>query len=66
MATQHQIIVKLASKRWISPIDALNAGGGMKLSTRVGELRAMGYTVLDRWHPSKKFKIYRVIGALPK
>jgi hypothetical protein len=64
--TQYQIIVKLASKRWISPLDAFLEGGGMKLSTRVGELRAMGYTVLDRWHPSKKFKIYRVIGALPK
>jgi hypothetical protein len=47
-------------------MDALNAGGGMKLSTRVGELKHMGYTVLDRWHPSKKFKIYRVIGAEPK
>ena len=66
METQHQIIVKLARRRWISPMEALNAGGGMKLSTRVGELRHMGYTVLDRWHPSKKFKIYRVIGALPK
>ena len=66
METQHQIIVKLARRGWISPIDALNAGGGMKLSTRVGELRHMGYTVLDRWHPSKKFKIYRVIGAEPK
>jgi hypothetical protein len=60
--TQHQIIVKLAKKRWISPIDALNAGGGMKLSTRVGELRRAGYTILDKWHPSKSFKLYKCVG----
>jgi hypothetical protein len=60
--TQYQIILKLAKNRWISPIDALNAGGGMKLSTRVGELRKMGYIVLDKWHPSKKFKLYKLMG----
>jgi hypothetical protein len=59
--TQHQIIVKLAKKRWISPIDALNAGGGMKLSTRVGELRRAGYIILDKWHPSKSYKLYKCV-----
>jgi hypothetical protein len=60
--TQHQIIVKLAKKRWISPLDAFKEGGGMKLSTRVGELRRAGYTILDKWHPSKSFKLYRCVG----
>ena len=60
--TQAQIIVKLAKKRWISPIDAFKEGGGMKLSTRVGELRRNGYTILDKWHPSKSFKLYKCIG----
>ena len=60
--TQAQIIVKLAKKRWISPIDAFKEGGGMKLSTRVGELRRAGYTILDKWHPSKSFKLYRCVG----
>jgi len=60
--TQHQIIVKLARRGWISPMDALNAGGGMKLSTRVGELRKNGYLILDKWHPSKKFKLYKCVG----
>ena len=62
METQHQIIVKLARRRWISPMEALNAGGGMKLSTRIGELRKAGYLILDKWNISKKFKLYRVIG----
>ena len=60
--TQRQIIVKLAKKRWISPLDALAEGGGMKLSTRVGELRKSGYLILDKWHPSKKFKLYKCVG----
>ena len=60
--TQHQTIVEIASKRWISPIDALNAGAGMKLATRVGELKNRGYTFLDKWHPSKKFKLYKCVG----
>jgi hypothetical protein len=61
--TQHQIIVNIARNRWISPLDALNAGGGMKLSTRIGELRKMGYLILDKWHPSKKFKLYKCMGV---
>jgi len=60
--TQHQIIIKLAKKRWISPLDALAEGGGMKLATRVGELRKGGYLILDKWHPSKKFKLYKCVG----
>ena len=60
--TQHQIIVKLAKKRWISPLDAFKEGGGMKLATRVGELRKSGYTILDKWHKSKEYKLYKCIG----
>jgi hypothetical protein len=33
----------------------------MKLSTRVGELRAKGYIIEDRWHESRKFKMYRLV-----
>jgi hypothetical protein len=61
--SQYEIIVKLAKKRWISPIDAFTNGGGMKLSTRVGELRKNGYLILDKWHPSKKFKLYKCMGV---
>jgi len=60
--SQYEIIVKLAKKRWISPLDAFTNGGGMKLSTRVGELRRSGYLILDKWHPSKSYKLYRCVG----
>ena len=59
--TQHQIILELAKKRWISPLDAFLNGGGMKLSTRVGELRKAGYTFVDKWHKSKEYKLYKCI-----
>jgi len=60
--SQYEVIVKIAKKRWISPIDALESGGGMKLATRVGELRKKGYTFLDKWHPSKSYKLYKCVG----
>jgi hypothetical protein len=60
--TQHQIILELAKKRWISPLDAFLNGGGMKLSTRVGELRKAGYTFVDKWHKSKEYKLYKCVG----
>ena len=58
---QYEIIIKASKKKWISPLDCLKLGGGMKLSTRIGELKRTGYVFLDKWHPSKKFKIYKCI-----
>jgi len=34
----------------------------MKLATRVGELRRAGNNIIDKWHESRRFKIYRMIG----
>ena len=61
--TQHQIIVKLAKKRWISPLDAFKEGGCMKLATRISELRRRGYIFMDKWHPSKSYKLYKCVGV---
>ena len=60
--SQYEIIIKASKKRFISPIDCLNLGGGMKLSTRVGELVRAGYQFNIKWHPSKKFKLYKCVG----
>jgi hypothetical protein len=60
--TQYEIIIKATKKKWISPLDCLQLGGGMKMATRVGELRKAGYVFLDKWHPSKKFKLYKCVG----
>lgn len=59
--TQQQLIIQTLSKGWTSPLDALHKAGTMKLSTRVGELRQAGYLILDKWHESKKYKMYRLI-----
>lgn len=56
--TQRELIIKRLRMGWTSPLDALKFAGTMKLATRVGELKAEGYFILDRWHESKKFKEY--------
>ena len=63
--SQHEIIIKASKKRFISPLDALNLGAGMKLSTRISELKQRGYVFLDKWNKDKSFKLYKCI-AEPK
>jgi Helix-turn-helix domain len=57
--TQRQRILK-ALKRWISGAEAYDQAGTLKLSTRVGELRKLGYDIESKWHVSHDFKIYRL------
>ena len=57
--TQRQRILK-ALKRWISGIEAFEQAGTLKLATRVGELRKLGYEIESKWHVSQDFKIYRL------
>ena len=57
--TQRARILK-ALKRWISGLEALEQAGTMKLSTRVGELRKLGYDIESKWHITGDFKIYRL------
>lgn len=62
LVTQRTKIIKCLSKgKWVSPLDALREAGTMKLATRVGELRAQGYLILDKWHDSKEYKLYRMV-----
>ena len=57
--TQRARILK-ALKRWISGAEAFEQAGTLKLSTRVGELRKLGYDIESKWHFSNDFKIYRL------
>ena len=59
VTTQRQRILK-ALKRWISGIEAFEQAGTLKLATRVGELRKLGYDIESKWHYSMDFKIYRL------
>lgn len=64
MNQQHKIIQCL-KKGWKSPLEALNEAGTMKLSTRVGELRRMGYIIQDKWATNGRFKLYKLV-KVPK
>jgi hypothetical protein len=57
--TQRQRILK-ALKRWISGAEAYEQAGTLKLSTRVGELKKLGYDIESKWHFTNDFKIYRL------
>ena len=59
--TQQQAIINCLKSGWKSPLDALKLAGTMKLATRVGELRREGYIILDEWHESRKYKMYKLI-----
>jgi hypothetical protein len=61
--SQQELIVKCLKKGWKSPIEALNEAGTMKLSTRVGELRRMGYIIEDKWSIDRRYKLYRLVGV---
>ena len=63
--SQTAAIIKCLRKGWKSPLEALNEAGTMKLATRVGELRKRGYVILDKWHASKRYKLYKIV-ELPK
>lgn len=57
--TQRDRILK-ALKKWISGIEAFQQAGTLKLATRVGELRKLGYDIESKWHVTGDFKIYRL------
>ena len=59
--TQNQSILKRLKRGWATPLDILKDCGSMKASTRIGELRMAGHTVIDKWVElnGKRFKSYR-------
>lgn len=58
---QKELILECLKRGWTSPLDALRYAGTMKLSTRVGEFKAAGYPIIDRWDSSRKFKLYKLV-----
>lgn len=59
MTTQKQIILRLL-RNWTSPMQALRAGAGMKLASRVSELRRDGHKIDDLWMAGRACKMYRL------
>lgn len=59
--TQMDKIVRLLKRGWTSPAKAFSEAGTLKLATRVGELRAQGHKIVDRWAPKRTHKEYRLM-----
>lgn len=59
---QHFIILTSLRQGWLSPAQCYQVGGGLKLSSRIGELRDLGYTIEQRWaeQDGKRFCEYRI------
>lgn len=67
-APQHFVILTELRKGWLSPANCFSAGGGLKLSSRIGELRALGYPIEQRWaeQNGKRFCEYRIAPPAPE
>ena len=59
---QHFLIIAyLKQGHTLTPLEAIKVAGSMKLSTRIGELRKLGYDIKDEWlklENGKKVKRY--------
>ena len=62
MANQRDQLLKLMKKRWISPLEALEEVGCLRLAARVHEIRLSGVTIEDQMVSDGKthYKKYRV------
>lgn len=56
--TQLDRIVKLLKRGWLSPAEAFTHGCGMKLSSRISDLKARGIAVKDKWSKDRSYKLY--------
>lgn len=58
--TQRDRLLHLLKRGWTSPAEAFARGCGMKLSTRCGELKALGVQIEDKWSEDRSHKLYRL------
>jgi hypothetical protein len=70
--TQEQIIIQLLIEGWTNPIEAFKSAGTLKLSNRVGELRA-DFEIKDRWVQTTnrfgnrvRYKEYKIVKPTKK
>lgn len=63
-ATKTADLYRTLCKRWLTPLEAVEACGIFSLSQRCGEFRRQGHTVIDEWVtlPSgSRVKKYRIV-----
>lgn len=61
--TQSARIERLLSRRWLTPLSALELAGCLSLSQRCGELRRRGVNVVSKWVSvcGKRVKAHRIV-----
>ena len=47
--SQRNRLTALMRRQWITPLDALQKAGSMRLGARVFELRRLGVTIREKW-----------------
>lgn len=62
-----QLIAIMETGRWITPLEALEEIGCMRLPARIKDMKKLGYEIEDEWvthtnaaGKSKRFKRYRI------
>lgn len=62
--TMKRDLLALLSRKWVSPLVALNECGCLSLAQRVSEWKRDGVSISDKWVESpsgKRFKAYRIV-----
>lgn len=63
-ATMKPALIKLLTRKWVTPLIALNEVNCLSLSQRCGELRRTGVNVASRWVETatgKRVKAYKIV-----
>jgi hypothetical protein len=65
-----QLIAIMETGRWITPLEAMDEIGCMRLPARIKDIKKLGYVIEDDWvtytnaqGKTKRFKKYRIVGV---
>ena len=62
--SQCAAILRTFKNKWFSNAIAWDHLRITSLHRRLSDLECQGYLIQRKWHPSRKFKVYRVIGTV--
>ena len=63
-AVQKTKLLALLKRGWLTSLESALKGGGIALSQRVGEFRAAGVCIADKWvktESGSRVKAYRIV-----
>jgi hypothetical protein len=54
------LMIRRLKRGWASGLDIVQEVGSMKLTSRITDIRRMGYEVADKWSEGRAYKLYRI------